>query len=149
MAVPGACGECNPRIVAPAGASGSGAPAITARIGTTRPRPRLAPGLEKLPQSIPTTNHDLLFGTRPSLCHVEIGREFQFHRSASGGAAILFRLLARGRGLPEPSSLTASDRPVPYLPGASASRIAAPSSGLVTRIAKRFAAWASAVERLA
>ena len=37
MAVPGAGGECNPRIVAPAGASGSGAPAITARIGTIGP----------------------------------------------------------------------------------------------------------------
>jgi len=37
MAVPGAGGEDNLRIVAPAGASGSVAPAITGRIGTIGP----------------------------------------------------------------------------------------------------------------
>jgi len=37
--------------------------------------------------------------------HEEIGREFQFHRSAAGRAAILLRLLSRGRRLPRPPSL--------------------------------------------
>ena len=64
MAVPGAGGECNPGIVAPAGASGSGAPAITARIGTISPESarssRRVPGQG----AVLTGNHDLRFGVR-------------------------------------------------------------------------------------
>ncbi len=138
------------RIVAPAAGGGSVAPAITARIGTIGRESARSFRPNPLRGAVLSGNHDLPFDSRPQgRRHEEIGREFQFHRSAVGGAAILLRLLARGRRLPRPPTLTASDRPPSYLPGASASRIAAPSSGLMTRIANRFARRASSVERLA
>lgn len=61
MAVSGAGGECNDSIVAPAGASGSVAPAITARIGTigpecARPSRPFAGSWPVFPR-----NHDLRF----------------------------------------------------------------------------------------
>ena len=65
MAVPGAGGECNPSIVAPAGSNGSVAPAITARIGTIGPESarssRPVPGQG----AVLPGNHDLRFDSRP------------------------------------------------------------------------------------
>ena len=64
MAVPGAGGEGNPRIVAPAGAGGSVAPAITVRIGTIGPESarssRPVPGQG----AVLPGNHDLRFDVR-------------------------------------------------------------------------------------
>lgn len=64
MAVPGAGGECNPRIVAPAGASGSGAPAITARIGTIGPESARSSRPFAGRWSVLPRNHDLRFDVR-------------------------------------------------------------------------------------
>ena len=65
MAVPGAGGEYNLRIVAPAGSNGSVAPAITARIGTIGPESarssRPVPGQG----AVLPGNHDLRFDSRP------------------------------------------------------------------------------------
>ena len=65
MAVPGAGGECNPGIVAPAADGGSGAPAITARIGTIGPESarssRRVPGQRPVLCRI----YDLRFDVRP------------------------------------------------------------------------------------
>lgn len=64
MAVPGTGGECDQRIVAPAGAGGSVAPAITARIGTIGPESArtLRPFAGRW--SVLPRNHDLLFDVR-------------------------------------------------------------------------------------
>ena len=65
MAVPGAGGEYNLRIVAPAADGGSVAPAITARIGTIGPESarssRPVPGQG----AVLPSNHDLRFDSRP------------------------------------------------------------------------------------
>jgi hypothetical protein len=65
MAVPGAGGACNPRIVAPAGASGSGAPAITARIGTIGPESARSSRPSAGQWPVVPRNHDLPFDSRP------------------------------------------------------------------------------------
>jgi hypothetical protein len=67
MAVPGAVGEDNLRIVAPAGASGSVAPAITGRIGTIGPESARSSRPVSGQGSVLPGNHDLPFDSRLGL----------------------------------------------------------------------------------
>lgn len=64
MAVPGTGGACNQRIVAPAGAGGSVAPTITARIGTIGPESARSSRPFAGRWSVLPRNHDLPFDSR-------------------------------------------------------------------------------------